>query len=133
MRRRGEKQRVRDWRQRSALPACRHIRDTEVADGVEAGALGDDRRLADLQRRMRRLVPDGLPMRAHGANIRRLQSGFRDHVLRGLGEPGAEIEVHPAEVAGLRFAHDRAQLAALVIVVRMLHIRQQLDAVARAV
>jgi hypothetical protein len=116
------------WR---ALAPGGDIGDPEVAHRVYPGALRDHRGLADLQRRMRRRVPDRLPVRSHRADLAGREPRLRDRIARRLGEPTPEVEVHAAVVARPRLVHDNAQLAPLVVAVRMLHVGEQLGTVSR--
>ncbi len=86
------------------MAARRHIPRPEVGYHRHSQALGDHRRLAQLQRRAanlagRRLVPDRLSVRADGGQRTRRDSALLEQPAAGGGEPLAEIEVQATELA----------------------------------
>ena len=69
-----EQQPIGVGRQRRALPTDGDVARAEIVDAGDAGALGEDRAFAQLQRRVCRsigahLMPDGLPVRADQVDV----------------------------------------------------------------
>src|SRR5205814_4890059 len=80
---------------RRAMAPRAAVAPANVAHDIDAGALGDDRRFAELPRRMLRFVPDRLAVRADGANLVARDASVGDDADRRLGQPAAEIESEP--------------------------------------
>src|SRR3712207_7675105 len=65
---------VGDRDQGRTLPTSRDVAHAKVADHVDSGSLGDNRRLAELPRRVAGLVPHRLPMGRKDRKSTRLNS-----------------------------------------------------------
>ena len=88
----GEQHRVGDGNEWRALSARGDVAHAKVAHDVDARSLGDDRRFTELPRRMRRLMPDRLTVRADRDDLAARHSRFGEDGDRRLCQPFAEIE-----------------------------------------
>ena len=111
-------QEIDEGHERRALSARGHVRGTEIADRGDPRARGDNRWLADLQRRSnppsmerrwRSLVKNGLPVRTDHIDLRRSDTKFPTRRQRGIRKYFAEQKIELADftvwsLAGLRRA-----------------------------
>src|SRR4029453_278756 len=94
-----EQERVGGRYERRALPPCRHVTHAKVAHDIDAGALRDDGRLAELPGGVPGLVPDGLPVTRDRSDVGATDTGIGYCRDGCLGEPVAQVEREPAILA----------------------------------
>lgn len=92
---------------RRTLTARGEIGGTEIGDGCDPGALGDDGRFANLQRGRNGgsaettalwIMPDGLAVRSDQIDRTRRNAMFAAGSEEGLGKESADEKVHEANI-----------------------------------